>query len=131
MAQLMMWNIVLFGHMKKQLKWAFLYPTLSRTHHPQSKYCRDATSPQLLIQHNLRIFIQLLLAIPPIYLVNRLFLKLLSLSHILHLMNTRCLLPLNRNVTEQQFSTSEYITIARDFIICQACSPILLTLVTL
>lgn len=60
-------------------------------------------------QHDVRIFIQLLLAIPPIHLVEKQFLKFSYLSHILHLVNTRC-----KNVTKQPFSASEYIGVAMD-----------------
>lgn len=134
----MMWNIALFTHVKKQSKWVslFLYSTDSAgIHLPQSKHCRNVASPQLTTpqQHNVRIFIQLLLSIPPIHLAEEQFLKFSYLSHILHLVNTRYLLPLNKDVIKQHFSASEYIAVARDLMCCctQLYSPGLLTLLPL
>lgn len=134
MAQLRMWNIVLFGHMKKQPKWVFLYPTDSAgTHHSENKYYKDTTPPQLLIQHHCSIISKSSYGScnPTNPLGNRQFLKLLYLSHTLQLMSTSCLLPLNTDVIQQQFSISERITTARDFVCSQAYLSILLTLLPL
>jgi len=75
----------------------------------------DPATPQ---QCNVRIFTQLLLAVPPICLVEEQFLKFSYLSHILHLASTRCLFPLKKDVIKQLFSASEYIGVARDSTCC-------------
>lgn len=74
-----------------------------------------STTPQ---QHDVRMFIQLFITILPIHLVDEQFLKFSYLSHILHLANTRCLIPLNKNVIKLHFSASEYTGAARDLMCC-------------